>query len=383
MLIGIDGNEANVKNRAGVGQYAFELIRHLEKLDSENFYSTYLKNEPLPDLPPKRDKWTYQIFGPKKLWTQLAAPLHLRLFSPKPDVFFTPSHYAPRFCPIPSVISIMDIAFVHFPQMFKKKDLAQLESWTAYSVKQAKKVLTISDFSKKDILEHYKIPEDKVVVTHPGLDRGRFNENVKHETEKIEEIKKKYKIPENYLIFIGTLQPRKNIVRLVEALKPVLANYPDTNLVVTGMINVGRGGWMYKEIFEKVNDLGLIDKVIFTNYVPDEDVPYLLAGAKAYILPSLYEGFGIPVVEAMAIGLPVVVSNASSLPEITEDAGIYVEPYNVQSITDGIKKVLSLTEGQRKTLIEKGFAQAKKFDWIECAKKTLEVLKEVVEKTSS
>jgi glycosyltransferase involved in cell wall biosynthesis len=177
MLIGIDGNEANATRRVGVGQYAFQVLKHLEdqrpKTKDQKFY-IYLKEEPLWDLPEETGWWKYKVFGPKKLWTQLALPLSLYLGKPRPDVFFTPSHYAPRFCPCPSVVSIMDLAFFKFPEYFRKRDLTQLKSWTAYSVRKAAKILTISEATKNDIIKYYKATKDKIVVTYPGYDREKF-----------------------------------------------------------------------------------------------------------------------------------------------------------------------------------------------------------------
>ena len=190
MLIGIDGNEANIKNRVGVGEYAFQVLKHLKKFQipptspeaprgktstsprfrgaSKLQFQIYLKENPLPDLPKETEGWKYKVFGPKKFWTQFALPLNLYLSRPRPDVFFTPSHYAPRFCPVPCVISIMDLSFLKFPEMFRKKDLFQLKHWTAYSVKRAVRILTISKATKDDIIRYYKVPEEKIVVTYLG-----------------------------------------------------------------------------------------------------------------------------------------------------------------------------------------------------------------------
>lgn len=355
MTIGINGNEANVTHRVGVGQYAFELLSHLPKKD----IVVYLSSPPLPDMP----KLNYEVFGPKKLWTLTG--LQRKLLAQPPDILFTPTHYAPFFVPCPSVISIMDLSFERFPEYFKKRDLYQLKYWTYFSAKKAARILTISEFSKKEICQLYGFPSEKVVVTYPGYDTKRF-------------WPRKQKMG-NYLLFIGTLQPRKNLVRLLEAFARL--SDPDLRLVVVGMITEGRGGWKNRDIFTKVRDLKLEKRVEFKGYVPDQDIPEFLAGARAYVLPSLYEGFGIPPVEAMATGVPVVVSRVSSLPEVCGQAAIYIEdPYSVNSIVQALREALSLTAKERTKRIDLGLAWVKRYNWEKTAQLTLNVLYEAAQR---
>lgn len=389
MIIGIDGNEANVKNRVGVGEYSLQLLRQLKEFSIFNFqFQIYLKKAPLPDLPLAGEGWKYKVFGPKKFWTQIALPLNLCLGRPRPDVFFSPTHYAPRFCPVPSVISIMDLSFFKFPEMFKKKDLAQLKSWTAYSVKKAARILTISQASKNDIIKHYKVPEEKIVVTYPGYKKDtrilRYKDinqdtgilGYKDIKMNIEKIKAKYKIKGDYILYVGTLQPRKNLKRLIKAFREVRGQRSEIKGRGLTLVICGKKGWLYDEIFQKVKELNLEKNVVFTGYVPNEDLPALYKGAKCFVLASLYEGFGIPVLEAMSFGCPVVISNVSSLPEIGGRAAIYVDPYDVKDIARGIIEVLEFNDSNYQTLVKKGLAQAKKFSWEKCAKETLKVLEE-------
>ena len=378
MLIGIDGNEANVKNRVGVGRYAYELLRQFnqirnpksEILNKSQFsnlkFQIYLKTEPLIDLPKKTDWWQYKIVGPKKFWTQFGLPLNLFLTQPRPDAFFTPTHYGPRFCPVPSVISIMDLAYFHFPEMFKKNDLYQLNNWTKYSVRQAAKILTISKASKDDIIKYYRVPEDKVVVTYPGFSMKSQIQNSKSQI-----ILKKYNLTGDYILSVGTLQPRKNYVRLIQALNILISQYPNITLVI-----VGKKGWLWEEILAAPKKYGVEDKVKFLDFVPDEDLAMLYKNAKCFVLVSLYEGFGIPVLEAMANGCPVITSNVSSLPEVAGEAAVLVNPEKIEEITAAIKKVLELKPAERQKMIDKGYAQAKKFSWEKCARETLAVLEE-------
>ena len=377
MLIGIDGNEANVKNRVGSNVYAFQLLWNIfniqRKSEKKIRFKIYLKKEPLGDLPEKGDWWQYKILKPSALFTQLRLPLQLYLEKKKPDVFFTPGHYAPRVSPVPTVISIMDLAFLRFPEQFRRKDLYQLINWTKYSVNNASHIFTISEFSKKEIIYFYNYPKEKITVTYPGTNNSKI-QNPKSKT-KIKNLKLKIK---NYFLYIGTLQPRKNLITLIEAFKKINSSQ-NSELSKLKLVIVGKKGWMYEEIFGKVKQLGLEDKVIFTGFVPEEEKTALLKNAIAYVLPSLYEGFGIPVIEAMQAGCLVVISRNSSLPEVGGEAAEYIQnPQKADSIQKSMQKMVKLAPEERNKLIKKGYSQAQKFSWERCAEKTLEVLKKLI-----
>lgn len=370
MLIGIDGNEANVAKRVGSGQYGFELLWHLNKLAKNDTFFVYLKNPPLSDLPPSSSHWSYRVFGPKKIWTQFALPLNLYFKKPRPDVFFTPTHYAPRFCPVPQVVTIFDLSYIHYPELFRKQDLYQLQNWSTYSIKKAKVILTISQSSKEDIINHYKVDSKKVVVTYPGYDKGLFKP-VKDERQ-ITQVKKKFSIKGDYIFFLGTIQPRKNLIKLLEAVGQLINNSA-FSVKNFQLVIAGKKGWLYDEFFQKLDDPKLKNRVIVTDYVSDQDLPALFSGAKAFVLPSLWEGFGIPVVEAMACGCPVVVSKVSSLPEVVSEAGVLVDPMLTESIKEGIEKVIG-NNTFAQDLAQKGLKRAQKFSWEKCAKETLQIL---------
>lgn len=384
MTIGIDGNEANIKRRVGVGEYAFELLKQfsnskfihstsfhsddsLERAGQNSKFVIYLKDRPLDDLPVASENWKYCIVKPKKFWTQLGLPIKLYISLPRPDVFFTPSHYAPRFSPIPTVISIMDLSYIHFPQLFRKKDLYQLKHWTSYSIKNAKKILTISKSSKDDIIKEYKVEEDRIVVTYPGVKNAP---SMRYQVLSMDKFEKKYGVHGKYVLFVGTLQPRKNISRLIEAFSMLKE---DLNLVI-----VGKRGWLYEEILMAPQKFKVEEKVKFLDFVSDEDLPYLYKNALCFILPSLYEGFGLPVLEAMKYGCPVIVSNISSLPEAGGDATLYVDPLDTLDIKKNLELIIN-NEELRNKLIQKGYKQVEKFSWEKTAKDTLKVLEEVAD----
>ncbi len=380
MIIGIDGNEANVEKKVGIGEYAYQLLMEFSKIQNIRF-QVYLKDLPREDLPKETKNWQYIIVKPRKFWTQIGLPFYLFTHSPKPDVFFTPSHYAPRFSPVPTAISIMDIAYLKFPELFASKDLYQLREWTKYSAHNAKKIFTISASSKSDIIKEYHTKSENVIVTYPGIKNISANElnktGIRVPLEKnMNEVNKKFKIAENYILFVGTLQPRKNITRLIEAFSKVLKRTKKKDLE---LVIVGKKGWEYEGILEAPEKFGVSDKVKFLDFVEDKDLPLLYKNALCYVLPSLYEGFGLPVLEAMKYGCPVITSNVSSMPEAGGNAALYVDPTNVEDI---IEKIVMLIDDEklRKELITKGQEQIKKFSWEKTAKETLEILKEMGKK---
>lgn len=369
MLIGLDGNEANVENRVGSGVYSLELLKQFSRLKNHDF-RVYLKEKPLPDLPGETSYYAYKVFGPKKLWTQFALPFNLT-FGNKPEVFFSMGHYGPRFSQVPYVITVHDLSYLRFPDLFKKEDLYQLTNWTKYSVKYSAHIIAVSKTTKNDIEKNYNVSGSKISVTYEGFDKGKFKPQPK---TSIESVKKKYGITGEYIIFVGTLQPRKNIERLIEAFCQIGVQIGVKPLK---LVICGRKGWMYGSILHKAREIGTEKKVIFTDFVPDKYLPALISGAKAYVLPSLWEGFGIPVIEAQACGVPVVVSNNSSLPEVVDGSGILVDPNSIDSIAQGIKK--SLDPPTRSSLVEKGARNIRRFSWEKCAEETMAVLERVAQ----
>jgi len=371
MLIGIDGNEANVERKVGIGEYSFELLKKFEEFSISNLrFTIYLKNKPRPDMPKEREGWKYRVIGPKRFWTQFGLPFDLFFHKPRPDIFFTPSHYAPRFSPIPTAISIMDVSYIHFPHLFKRSDLYQLRDWTAYSVKNASKIFTISQASKNDIIKTYGVSGGKVTVTYPGVKLKTQMSKLKTTAQNSKVLGDKYGISNEYILFVGTLQPRKNIVRLVEAFSLIS---PSLIINPLSLIIVGKKGWMFEEILVAPKKFNVEDRVKFLDFVPDEDLPFFYKNALCFVLPSLYEGFGLPVLEAMKYRCPVIASNTSSLPEAGGDAALYVDPLSVEDITKNLESIIQNSE-LREKLIKKGYEQVKKFAWEKTARETLKGL---------
>ncbi|MEK7616851.1 MAG: glycosyltransferase family 1 protein [Patescibacteria group bacterium] len=371
MRIAIDGYEANVLQRLGSSQVAFELIRHLEKIDKKNEYTIFLPDPPLSDLPKERQGWKYKILRPKKFWTRIALPLELYIRKGRYDLIYSPTHYIPRFSSIKRIATIFDLSFLHFPEMFNKKDLWQLTNWTKFSIDNADHIITISNFSKQDIIKNYGIDKNKITVAYPGIDVNIFHPI--GNKMKIQKTFKRYKIKDSYVIYIGTIQPRKNLIRLMEA----LARIDNLNLVVVGKTKgEGKQGWMFQDILNTPKRLGIENRVKFLGYVEAEDLPYLLSGAEGFILPSLWEGFGIPVIEAMACGTPVIVSNIASLPEVVGQAGLLVDPYSVDQIEQATRTITS-DKKLRLKYSKLGLEQVKKFSRDKMAKQVLKVFEKV------
>lgn len=369
--IWIDGYEANVPQRLGSGQVAFELLKSIESIDFKNTYTVFLPSKPMADMPKEREGFKYQILKPRQFWTDLTLPIKINFSKQKPDVFFSPTHYIPKFSRVKKINIIFDLSFIHFPQFFNKIDLWKLTNWTKYSVENINHIITTSQSTKNDLLKIYNVPSNKITVSYPGYNTSEFGVNL--DKERIKMTKDKYKIDGPFIIFIGTIQPRKNLIMLIDAFEKI----ENLKLVIVGKTDgEGRKGWMYHEILERPSRNGTEEKVIFTGFVPRMDLPYLLSGAEAFILPSLWEGFGITVVEAMASGTPVIVSNTSSLPEIVGDAGLLIDPKSQDQIEQSIRTIVSDNK-LRSKLSKLGIKQAQKFSYKKMVKDVIMQLEKV------
>ena len=338
--------------------------------ENPNNLIVYLKNEPLPDLPKETNNFKYKVISGGGLWILLKLTPYLFKNPEKIEVLFSPSHYTVPISYIPRICSIMDLGFLNNSDQFEKKVFWQLKYWSAISIFVSKRILTISDSSKKDIVRHYPSVAKKIEVTLLGYDKDKFNLNVSNELVRC--VKNKYAIVDDYILFVSTLKPSKNVEGLIEAFAQISLKYPKLSLVVAG-----KKGWLFGKVYKKVKDLNLVSKVIFTDYFPEEERPALMAGCKFYCLPSFWEGFGIEILSAFGCGKPVVVSKVGSIPEVAGQAGIYVDPNNIKDIASGMEKVLNMDEKEYNNRVKLGYAQAEKFSWEECSKKTLEVIEKI------
>lgn len=359
MVIGVDGNEANVLRKVGVSVYAFELLYYFKKKATKDLsFIVYLRAIPLEDMPSENEWFSYEIIRGNFLWSQLFFPIYLFTHK-KPSVLFCPAHYAPRFSPVKTIVTVHDLAYYYYPDEFLKKDLFQLKNWTKYSIKKAQKIIAVSKTTKKDILKFYGEPESKIEVIYNGF---------RHEKNHISNLKAP---ATDYFLYVGTIQPRKNISTLIQAFSLLLHEYPDYKLFL-----VGRKGWLYDSIFEKVKKLGIEKNIVFTGYVDDKTLDMYYRHAKCFIIPSLYEGFGIPILEAMNRGCPVISSFNSSLPEIGGEACLYFDPNDPKGIFDDMKEMIT-NEQLRKDLVKKGKDRVQLFSWEKCGEETLNLIKNI------
>jgi glycosyltransferase involved in cell wall biosynthesis len=256
----------------------------------------------------------------------------------------------------------MDLGFLQTPKQFTAKDFNQLKSWTGYSVRQAANIIAISDHTKQDIVTAYGIDPAKITVTYPGYDSQLFKPT------RNPAVLKKYSVTEPYFLFLSSLKPSKNVEGLIRAFYNLESK--THNLVIAG-----KKAWLYDRIFQLVKELKLDDRVVFTGFVEETEVPVLMTHAAAFVLPSFYEGFGIPVLEAMACGTPVIVSEIASLPEVAGIAGIYCNPHDINSITNALRISIG---PDRKHYLKKVYTRAQRFSWEACARSTLSVLESAV-----
>jgi len=369
----IDGNEANTSQRVGSNVFAFELIVALEELtrNSNQVQWTVLLSSPgAQDLPAERTGWSYTVVSPRPLWTQIALPVHLFLHQTQYDAFFTPGHYAPRSSAVPYITSVMDLAFLEHPDQFRKKDYLQLKEWTAYSVRHADKVLAISEFSKQAVMKHYKRKTEDVFIAYPSLPLVREDQSKVSASW----IKKELGLKDPYILYVGTLQPRKNIVSLIKAFDQFCASYTHRKKDNPQLVIAGKVGWFADETLKTIERSTYRERIHVLGYVSDAQKTVLYRKSACSVLIGLYEGFGIPPLEAMAAGTIPVVSDTSSLPEVVGEAGFKVSPYDTRDLVSVFSGILALSPRHRAALLKKGRLQVKKFSWQESAQKVLDEL---------
>ncbi|GMR19027.1 MAG: glycosyltransferase family 1 protein [Patescibacteria group bacterium] len=370
MKIGIDA-QTLIKRSAGVTYYTQGLLEEIFKQDKKNRYDLMFFGRKPEHMLGKGSSFTYkyQRFFPYKFfryatYAGLGVPLlPLEAFFGRHDIYFFPDFVEYPHWTGKSVVVIHDLSFLKVPQYVAKFNEIFLRRFVSVSAKRADHLIANSEYTKQDIVNTYKISEDRVTVAYPGVDRKKFKPASKPQIEKVKE---KYGLEKPFILYLGTLEPRKNIVSILKAYAN-LESRGDFNLVLAG-----KKGWMYNEIFRQVEDLGIEEDVIFTGFVPDEDKPVLLSAAEVFVYPSFFEGFGMPVVEAQACGTPVVTSNTTSLPEAAGGAALLVDPHQVDGLKGAVERLLSAAE-LRENLSAKGLENAKRFRWDESAGKVLNV----------
>jgi glycosyltransferase involved in cell wall biosynthesis len=351
---------------AGINQYIYNLLRFLPTVDGEGRYVAFLGEKraqfpgirlrftPLPTaLPPVRILWE-QVFQPWALWQERVELLHSLAF------------VGPLFSPCPFLVTVYDLSFLHYPGSFRLWNRLYLSLFTRISVKKARRVIAISENTKRDLVKLLGVDERKVRVTYCGYD-----ESLRPLPEaEVEEFRRRKGLPERFILFLGTIEPRKNLVRLLEAFSKIKGE--GVKLVLAGGL-----GWGYRPILASVERLNLKEDVLLPGFVPPEEKVYWYNAAEVFVYPSLYEGFGLPPLEAMACGTPVVASKAASLPEVVGDGGVLVDPLNPDAMAEALLRLLSNPE-ERERLRIKGLRQAQKFSWELMAKETVSIYREAL-----
>ncbi|MDD2823523.1 MAG: glycosyltransferase family 1 protein [Candidatus Daviesbacteria bacterium] len=392
MNIGFDASRAFNKNRTGTENYSYQLLYNLSKLDHTNNYYIYIRPNADTTLKDWPSNFKFITIPYPRLWTQVG--LAKQTFKDTDlDVLFVPSHTLPlvKRPGLKTIVTVHDLGAEYLPKTHQLKQRAYLKLMTDYQLKSATHIIAVSKATKDDLIKKVKINPNKISVIYEGYDNKAFKPL---KNDEFSDVLKYYDIESNnYFLFVGTIQPRKNLAKLISAYAQFLrgvagAGAPrrvpaseartsdggkarqDPELTLPKLILAGGKGWLSDEIYELPKKLGIEDQVKFLGYVPDENLPALYNGAKGLLFPSLFEGFGLPILEAMACACPVLTSNISSMPEIAGEAAILVNPYLEEEIAQGISKLFNDKNLSNK-LETMGIAQSKKFSWEKCAQETL------------
>ncbi|MFA5777530.1 MAG: glycosyltransferase family 1 protein [Parcubacteria group bacterium] len=387
MRIGIDARTILNPEKGeaiGVGHYTYQLIRNLLELDKINeyvlFFDFHVREKDIKKFNQPNVKIKFYPFSDYKKYLPGAYSEILgtaTLSREKLDVLHSTSPHSriPTSYRGKCVVTFHDLSIYKIPGCYPKISGAKEKAVYNLMAKKADKIIAVSQSTKKDVEDIFKITSEKISVIYSGLDK-RFFEESKISSQKILE---KYKITKKYILFLGTLEPSKNITRLLEAFadfkeklsSPVQGN----NLKFEyQLVLAGKRGWLSKEYLQIIKDLGLSKDVISTGYIIGDELSPLFKNSQFFVMPSLYEGFGMTVLEAFATGTPAIISKVSSLPEIAGDAAYYVDPMNKKEITEAMIK-FSQDENLRNEYRKKGLEQVKKFDWQKTAQETIEIYK--------
>jgi len=355
MKVAIDYQTA-LGQKTGFGYYVKNLVENLEKIDKNSDYLLIKPNT-------EEDFSTLKRF----YWDQVKVPLYAK--KNKVELLHQPAFSAPIFYSEKMVVTVCDLISVFFGQDIPFISRQYFGKWMPFTYRKADHIIAISEQTKKDIIKFLAFPEEKITVIYLGADEKYFKQP---EKSKIEVVKKKFQTGKNYFIHVGTINPRKNLEFLVKAFSNIVHENNNWNLVIAG-----KKGWYYDNLFKLVAERGLEKRVIFTGYVDDDEKHQLYWGAGAFVFPSIYEGFGLPPLEAMSAGVPVISSCVSSMPEVVGEVGVLLDPHDEESWSKTMLEFTRLTYLRRK-LSALSKERAKLFTWGKTARQTIEVYQKVV-----
>lgn len=368
MIIGVDASRAFVSKRTGTENYSFQLIKHMlmcRDADKHRFvlFTRKLESD-VPEWANRKNVEVVEIKMPR-LWTQLG--LARETWRRKLDLLFVPAHTLPVFRR-PGIRTVVTIHGLEYEWLPEYKNLLQrwyLPLSTMYAVRSADRLIAVSEFTRKQIIERLGADSDKIFTIHEGVDQEFFEK--KRAESFVETTLKKFAITRPYVLFVGTLQPRKNLPFLIQTMSYVRG---------VQLVLAGGPGWMTEGIYEAPTRYGMKDRVVFTGRIEDEELAVLMQQANLYVQSSVTEGFGLPIIEAMAAGTAVVTSNGGALREVAGDAAFAMDEFDVEKWA---RKISELCESSQKrvSLIRKGAKRVEHFSWQRCAKMTLKTLVEI------
>lgn len=398
MLIGIDASRANRENRTGTEWYAFHLIRALwPQLHSSDRVRLYVKEPLQKDWGELPNQVTVKILSwpPKFLWTHIR--LAWEIFLNRVDVLFIPAHTIPIFSSSPIITTLHDIGFEHSTSLYNNRKIGtqklifkilnlfvRLGTFGKYgaseldyhrfsarlALKHSAAITTVSEYSRKDIAKTYNYPIEKIYLIPNGVANNIYNSEIRHHQDKILLFGKRLGINGSYLVNLGRIEKKKNSLLLVQAFHKFISDPSKKNYI---LLMLGSFGYGSDEVLKYIQNNNLQKNIITPSWVKQEEIPYLIAGAQAFVFPSLFEGFGVPVLEAMAVGTPVICSNSTALPGVVGKAAILIDPSNLDSIVDGINTVVNDKEIQEE-LRTKGYKQIQQYNWPSSAAKLSSLL---------
>lgn len=368
MVIGTDAHQATRTTKTGTEWYTVHLLQEFARLDHTNEHRWY-SHIPLDTTLGQGNPNVHKMvlgWPPKRGWTQARLSLEMALHAP--DVLFVPSHTPPLLRPRATVTTVHDIAFLRQPELYSTKERLYNTLMLRIAL-HSSFLITPSEYTKQELLHLTNVDERRIVSVHHGF--GSSDYKVIGDEQAISKRLHAYNLRSPYLLFVGRIQEKKNIPRLVEAFAQLKTNdQKEFQLVLVGLPD-----YHFSQIRQRIDELHLSGRIHMLGYVPQDDIVYLMNGATAFVFPSLYEGFGFPVLEAQACGTPVLTSTAACLPEIAGDAAYYVDPLSIESIRHGLERMMH-DDSLRESLRTKGFINYKRFTWENAAKGTLRVLEQ-------
>ncbi|MBC7234266.1 MAG: glycosyltransferase family 4 protein [Chloroflexi bacterium] len=369
LLIGVDASRAVVAQRTGTENYTLYLVRALLHIGQGHRWRLYFREPPPRGLFPCNERIEWRVIPFPRLWTHLRLALEIALRPP--DVLFVPAHVLPWIPPRRGVVTVHDLGYLHYPSAHPFLSRFYLDLSTRFNAWVARRVLVDSLATKRDLVERYGVAANKIVLAYPA---GRPGMASTADPETLGRVRARYSTGARYFLYIGSLHPRKNLLCLLRAFASLLERdmlEEDIKLVLAG-----KPGWLYDEIAAAARQPHLRGRVVLAGYVPEDDLPALLSGALAFLLPSLYEGFGLPVLEAMACDVPVICSNVGSLPEVAGDAALLLDPRDQGAWAQAMARV-AREPSLRRELIRRGRERLMRFSWESCARTVLATLEEV------